>query len=69
MVVKRLSAVRIPPFGPRLYLTLDTLCYSRRDVLLHDLFIVDGIANVDIGGVRHVRHSRVQVENIWWSVL
>lgn len=39
------------------------------DVLLHNLFVVDGISDINIGGVRHMRYSWVQVENIRRCIL
>jgi len=33
--------------------------------LLHYFLVVDGIPNVDIGFVRHICHSRIEIENVW----
>lgn len=42
---------------------------QRSDPLLHDLLVVDGISNINVGTVRHVRHSRVEVQDIRWGLL
>lgn len=62
--MNRFSAVKIPPFGPRLYLTSDTPCPKPADILLHDLFVVDRIAYVNIGGIWHMCDGGVEVEDI-----
>ena len=64
LVVNKLSAVKIPPFGPRLYLkirffkylNLFIICFSMnhteregKSLLLHNLLVVYCIANIDIG--------------------
>lgn len=86
MVVKRFSAVRIPPFGPRLYLLVSAVALRMKSarqpqqpagkwsrdadyVLLHDLFVVDRISNIDIGRVRHMCDGWVKVEDIGRGVL
>jgi hypothetical protein len=77
-VVNRLSAVKIPPFGPRLYLTAErSIVISNANpsgapefhILLHDLFVVHRVPDINVGFVWHMRHSRIQVENVWRRIL
>jgi hypothetical protein len=44
----------------------DTMATSiwPKPVLLHDLLVVDGVADVNVGLVWHVVHGRVQVQHI-----
>lgn len=38
-------------------------------VLLHDLSIVDGVADIDVAVERYIKHGRVKVDDIWRSLL
>ena len=68
-VVKRLSAVKMPPLGPRLYLGpvehLFTYSIWTGCTLFHDLLVVYRIADVDVGIVGDVSDGWVEVEDVW----
>jgi hypothetical protein len=70
LVVKRLSAVRIPPFGPKLYLRtpshqLPLLTHlDCMHSLLHDLVVVDRVANVDVGSEGKMSNGGVEIEDV-----
>ena len=72
--MKRFKAVRMPPFGPRLYLTNNDqrMSFLQSDetnnlyTLLHDLMIINRIAYVDVGFEGDVCNSRVKIEDVWW---
>ena len=65
-VVKRFSAVNMPPFGPRLYLSVSmsapSVARHSMDILLHDLLVIYRVPNVDVGVERYVCNGRVKVE-------
>ena len=69
MVVNRFSAVRIPPFGPKLYLNPYSVsckvadCITSR-VLFHDLVVVDRVSNVDVGSEGKMSNRRVEIEDV-----
>lgn len=76
MVVNKFNAVRIPPLGPSLYLDLVSpdllLLYVygvKEDKLLHDLFVIYRISNIDVGAIWHMCDCRVEIENIWRRIL
>jgi hypothetical protein len=70
-VAKRFKDVRIPPLGPRLYLVKTLVLlrireyYIDEDVLLHDLLIVDRVADVNIAIKRHTAYCWIEVDDIW----
>jgi hypothetical protein len=67
LVVKRLRAVRIPPFGPRLYLMSAPI--HKTSILFHDLLVIYCVSNVDISTVRHMCDGRIEVQNVRWGLL
>ncbi|KAI6773838.1 hypothetical protein HG531_000687 [Fusarium graminearum] len=38
-------------------------------VLLHDLFVVDRVADIDVGLERHRQYSRIEIDDIWRSIV
>ena len=76
LVVNKFSAVRIPPFGPRLYLQstfsvvfFQTLGREEACSLLHDLLIIHSVSDVYVGVEGRIGNSRVEVEDVRRSVL
>lgn len=38
-------------------------------LLLHDLFVIHRVPNINVGFIWHMCHGRVQVEDVWRRVL
>lgn len=38
-------------------------------VLLHDLLVVDGVSDVNVALVRHMRYSRIQIDGVAGNLL
>jgi hypothetical protein len=65
LVVNKFKAVKIPPLGPSLYLGHQLhLSTGSVDILLHDLFVVDCVPDIDICAIWHVRNGRVEIKDI-----
>ena len=69
-VVNKFSAVRIPPLGPRLYLSSGLPLWKvSPHALLHDLLVVDCVPDVDVGSVWHMCDSWIEVEDVRRGIL
>lgn len=73
LVVNKLRLVKIPPFGPRLYLLkCQYKWYSNQlhvnTLLFHNFFIIDSISNIDIGSKRKRGDCRIEIQDIRGSL-
>ena len=68
LVVNKLRAVSIPPFGPRLYLWIMICGWGRlpedQDILLHDLLVIDCVSDVNVGFKGNMGHCGIEVQDI-----
>lgn len=70
--MNKLRAVNIPPFGPRLYLWAMICRRGRlpeedRDILLHDLLVINCISDVNVRLKGDMRNCRIEVQDVRWS--